>query len=304
MINPRYRSKYNELKDAGVYNPVAYLQKQFGNDILVDIPCGKCEACLVRRANEWTFRLREELKVSSNCFFITLTYDEENLPKTDIKVRSKNAFENYLNGGKFYDVYLKDVPTFNKKHCQLFIKKLRNHYGNGLRYFLASEYGTKNERPHYHMLLFNVPERAKNDVLTLLKLESIVKRSWNMGRIEVTPVINERVVYCSKYSLSNLDNPYYYPKPFILASRRPMIGYNFLKKNLVEDYRYTLKNYGVAVDGTKYPLSRVYKYKIFDADMRAEIYEKQLEDCKEITEDQRKAYKLRIRKQFKKSRVL
>lgn len=303
MVNPRYKVLYRDLKENGVSDPCSVLFSKY-NDVMVKIPCGRCEACLVRRANEWTFRIKQEAKVSKNVFFITLTYDEVNVPRRTIAIKGKDAWKRYLNGGDYYLFYRKDVPVPMKRDAQLFIKKLRKRFGTGLRYFLCSEYGEENSRPHYHMLLFNVPEK-KYEWQTLQYLEDIIKECWNKGIIELSRATPERLVYSAKYCVSVLDLPKWYPKPFILASKRPMLGANFLNNpQVVEFYRNTLTSYGCDENGIRYPLSRVYKYKLFDADMRAKIYEQQLENAKDITQAERDGYKTKIRKKFKKSRVL
>ena len=61
--------------------------------------------------------------------FITLTYDDDNLP---------------------WD------GSLNKKHLQDFMKRLRWHFRHKtIRFFACGEYGEQLNRPHYHALLFN-----------------------------------------------------------------------------------------------------------------------------------------------------
>ena len=68
------------------------------------VPCGKCVACLARRRNEWTYRLTAEQACSDYTFFITLTYDDSNVP---IRVHE---------GRPFF--------VFNKEHVQKYIKRV------------------------------------------------------------------------------------------------------------------------------------------------------------------------------------
>ena len=69
-------------------------------NLMVNVPCGKCLACKKRRASHWSFRLNEEAKTSSSACFITLTYEKAPI--------SENGFQ-----------------TLVKKDYQLFLKRLR-----------------------------------------------------------------------------------------------------------------------------------------------------------------------------------
>ena len=91
------------------------------------VPCGKCEGCLASRRWDWCLRLQIEHKFSRSATFITLTYNNQNLP-SDNKPR--------------------------KDHIQNFLKRLRNvsrdfgvEFDSPLRYFIASEHGDRTGRP-------------------------------------------------------------------------------------------------------------------------------------------------------------
>ena len=95
----------------------------------VKVPCGKCIPCLINRKRKWIIRCCHEMEVSSNTWFVTLTYDEENLP-SDRKLRPD--------------------------HFTNFVKSLRYYLGSNrrCRYFGCGEYGSETHRPHYHLILF------------------------------------------------------------------------------------------------------------------------------------------------------
>ena len=46
-----------------------------------DIPCGKCKDCLLKKAREWSVRCMHENEFHNEACFITLTYNNEHLPK-------------------------------------------------------------------------------------------------------------------------------------------------------------------------------------------------------------------------------
>ena len=96
------------------------------------LPCGQCIGCRLERSRQWATRLMKELRLHNHASFITLTYDDNNLPKT-----------------------ADGVPTLCLRDMQLFLKSLRKHFQPvQLRYFQCGEYGEKTQRPHYHMILF------------------------------------------------------------------------------------------------------------------------------------------------------
>ena len=210
------------------------------------VPCGKCEACLVNRRSQWTFRLKQELRDAISAYFITLTYDDINLPV-------KNG-----------------LPFVNKRDVQLFLKRLRFLIRPfKIRYFCVSEYGPKNFRPHYHMILFDFPNELKN------KLNEYLEDSWNLGFIRVDPVNSARIHYVSGYCLDFTQIPKNLKKPFMLCSRRPGIGYRFLDVNGVLDYcaANTTDLWTVADNDSafKVKIPRYYKDKLFGDDLKLQI---------------------------------
>lgn len=125
------------------------------------VPCGKCAFCLKKRIDGWVFRLREEMHVSSSAFFLTLTYEDKNLPS---------------------DGHL------CKRDLQLFLKRLRK-VNPGIRYYGIGEYGSEFGRPHYHVLLFN-----------LIALQ-LVTDNWKLGFIQGSRLTVGRIRYTVSYCL-------------------------------------------------------------------------------------------------------
>lgn len=96
-------------------------------DSFIDVPCCKCYECRNKYANNWAFRLNEEWKHSSNAYFITLTYTEEN-------------YKNY----------------FEYKDVQDFFKRLRKKNKGKIKYFVVGERGDLFNRVHYHAIIYNL----------------------------------------------------------------------------------------------------------------------------------------------------
>lgn len=167
------------------------------------VPCGKCGACKYNRRQDWTFRLKEEHKSSSNAFFTTLTYKNDELP---------------LSKSRIY-------PSLRKSDWQKFIKRLRKrNKKNGcenLRYYGVGEYGTKTGRPHYHALLFNVSRTC------IENLENI----WIAGHCMVDQVTAGRIGYITKYHVNANEDEIDREEEFSTMSKNPGIGYQYIEDN-------------------------------------------------------------------------
>lgn len=61
------------------FNPIHVIDKDLDKDIIV--PCGKCDGCLLHKANEWSMRCGMEIEDTPATIFCTLTYDNKYLPK-------------------------------------------------------------------------------------------------------------------------------------------------------------------------------------------------------------------------------
>jgi len=94
------------------------------------VPCGKCMHCRVAKRREWSLRMLHELDEHEDSIFITLTYDEDNVPEN---------------------------MSLRKADLQKFFKRLRKALGDRtIKYFACGEYGDKTERLHYHSIIFGL----------------------------------------------------------------------------------------------------------------------------------------------------
>ena len=160
----------------------------------------------------------ESTKHKETCF-LTLTYDEDHLPH----------------------VYHKEtdqwIPTLVKSHVQKWIRSVRRsetYRTSHLRYFAAGEYGSKKQRPHYHLILFGIGPLWTD----------LFDATWKQGfwsAYEATPASMAYVAkYCLKggvdpeLDLETLQQPgtklgedRVTIPPFRLMSRKPAIGATF-----------------------------------------------------------------------------
>lgn len=222
----------------------------------LSVPCGKCEACLSSRRQQWAFRLEKEKLWSDSALFITLTYDEVNAP--------------IARDGSLH---------VSKRDCQLFMKKLRKKadfiYAQNsvppearkpLRYYLTSEYGPETFRPHYHLLLFNLPFESYDHAY------KIILETWNKGVVQVGPLEDGGGSYAAKYILHPFEDlPKHLTKPFSLMSRRPGIGIEYLTPAMIGYFQRNKTYLTVQPGGYKVPLPRYYRKKIFDDETLKEI---------------------------------
>ena len=213
----------------------------------ITIPCGKCVECLSTKRQVWLFRLLQELKVSSTCYFVTLTYDDEHI------------------------TWEYDRQQLNKRDVQLFLKRLRKKYGKGIRYFLCGEYGTNTFRPHYHMLLFNLPEQ--DNTPSKIKLSKKIESIWQNGHVDIGDTVGANAInYCAKYIMYAHQVEDRLVKPFILTSRRPGLGANYANNDDVRNYYHNNPDAYALQDGCKLALPRFYSTKIFTPEELEERY--------------------------------
>lgn len=112
---------------------IAELERKYGKDHVIKLPCGRCDQCKENKRIDWSIRCDMEGKMQPNSCFITLTYRDEVCPK-----------------------------WLSKGHIKRFLKKIRRNGFKYDKYFCCGEYGEKTNRPHYHLILFGIfPDDAQ-----------------------------------------------------------------------------------------------------------------------------------------------
>lgn len=185
---------------------------------VLELPCGQCIGCRLERSRQWAIRCVHEAQLHEKNCFITLTYNSDHLPS----------------GG-----------TLVLKHFQDFMKRLRFHHGNGIRFFHCGEYGERGGRPHYHACLFNFDFDDK----VLWKVErgvklyvsETLKSLWGLDGVSfgfstIGEVTFESAAYVARYVTkkitgSSSDEHYAGRKPeYVTMSRRPGIAAGWFAK--------------------------------------------------------------------------
>lgn len=192
------------------------------SDLPVEVPCGRCHLCLIKKTSDWATRCEKEAKLHEHNAFITLTYDDAHLPM----------------GGAARS-------TLCKRDWQLFMKRLRFNYGKPIRNFTCGEYGDLSERAHMHAILFGFWDADSKLVDTRRNLYTspLVSQAWqNQGFITVGHVTWKSAAYVAGYVLKKLSGPMAVEAygdrepPFSLQSRRPGIGSGWYDKFKGEVY--------------------------------------------------------------------
>ena len=183
------------------------------SDMPVEVSCGQCIGCRLERSRQWAVRCMHEASLHPKNCFITLTYDEEQIPS---------------------DFSLKVV------HFQKFMKRLRFKYGKGIRFFHCGEYGELYGRPHYHAVLFN--HDFEDKVLFSLKrgvslyTSEELAKLWPYGFSTVGDVTFESAAYVARYVTKKITGAaaaehYGDRKPeYVTMSRRPGIAKDWFDK--------------------------------------------------------------------------
>ena len=203
------------------------------------VPCGKCEACLRRKQNEWFSRMKVESRHWDFSLFVTLTYDEEKCPL-----------------------------SVKKDDVQKFFKRLRADLpGRSFKYFLCSEYGPENGRPHYHAIIFGLGYRDA----------SVIEKAWNNGFIKVDLVNDNRIRYVTGYIIEKNFVPRGKDSLFTLISKG--IGAHYLED--CKDFHTHIDRMYIPDYSSRLKMPRYLKEKLYSKGQRKAFAEKCQNDANE-----------------------
>ncbi len=191
-----------------------------------------------------------------NCF-LTLTYNDENLPEDN---------------GLHHD------------HFQKFMKRLRKHFkGVQISYYMCGEYGTDGGRPHFHALIFGVSFDHDKKIFSKGPSghhnynSATLEKLWPYGFSTIGPVTYDTCNYTARYIMEKhigkgQEHHYDWFNPktgktysriaeYNKMSTRPAIGMRFLDKFLGD------VAYGdfTIIQGKKKPIPKAYIRKLKDS---------------------------------------
>lgn len=198
-----------------------------GVDLLIPIPCGHCFACRRDKIRMWQDRLCFEA-VGKPSTFLTLTYDDNHMPKDkSVHLEDWQRFHDRLR-------HVKGVPKY--------------------KYFVTSEYGSVNYRPHMHVCLINFDWQR-------FELYSAIDHAWEQkGFFSCSSLSPGRIRYTLKYMSKELSGDY--KNDYELLGLKPLfhtmskgIGRDWFFRN-IESIR---EHKGYFLDGKLRPLPRYWK---------------------------------------------
>lgn len=187
---------------------------------------------------------------SDNCF-VTLTYRTENLRNSAGQLVSNSPM---ISNSKENDLFL---PSLQPTELRNFLKRLRKRIEpHRIRFYGVGEYGDENERPHYHLALFNFPTCLRGRTLKDNKNRPLwskccdqcrlIGETWALGDIDLGMVEEESAQYLSGYVVKKLDDTHIdlrgRYKEFSRKSNRPGIGHDFMFEVASQLLNFDLEN--------------------------------------------------------------
>jgi hypothetical protein len=185
------------------------------------------------------------MKRSTSAKMVTFTYNEQKQPLS-----------------------FNQNPTLEKKDFQDFIKRYRKNLPKNinLKYYACGEYGDQTQRPHYHAIIFNLPQSHCLDATR-------IEKHWQNGGVHVAPANMATINYTLKYLMKGkfqptgeLDdrNP-----TFALMSKK--MGFNYLTPQMMTFLRNQKTNFVTLPAGIKAVMPRYFKNYIFTQSERAQM---------------------------------
>jgi hypothetical protein len=296
-----------------------FVPNKGGGPSMIQVDCGRCYPCLVNKRSDWTFRMFQETKYSESSLFLTLTYDETykkyafNHLNGPTETYTLKELSNLKGNKAWYAAKYCNTPTLNKRDLILFNKRLRRSLSNDLsihndflkvneetgvmspkyRFWGIGEYGSKSERPHFHIIAWNIPDtwfgwNPINEEYYSPNLENI----WDKGYIQIGTVTQQSIHYCAKYTFKGIhQGPHdttMAEEPFALMSRNPGIGQSYINGNIKNYYSNTLNPYATIENDIKFRIPRYYRPQIWTEEEREKVTEKSRLYCEEKEERTRK----------------
>lgn len=251
--------------------------------------CGHCIACKKLNNIKHAVQLYCEMHTTDTpCYFVTLTYDDKNLPA------------NY---------------SVNMKHLQAFIRAVRDNQRNEtgkatLRYQGQGENGGETSRPHYHLATFGLT-LTDLEVYAVRNLDQAtsyniyeseyLQKFWEYGSLKINELTMPNCIYIASHHLDekilkrstermrSLIHPvtqkilFSLADEFTIRSTCPGLGFDYY-----QTYKDEIFVHGsVIINGRKMPVPAYFSklYKAEYPDLYEQYVQRQLLKIKDVTSD-------------------
>lgn len=234
----------------------------------LSLPCGKCIGCRLEYSKNWADRCMLEALYHNKASFITLTYNDENLPPVNPLVDENGVVTGYS-----------PIHSLVKSDFQKFMKRLRFHFGDErIRFFACGEYGSINMRPHYHAIIFGEDFKEdrslfrRNFQSDSIYISDTLSSLWPFGFSTVCELSWNAAAYVARYCVkkqfgfgADVYKKYNYTPEFTLMSRKPGIARQYYDENKDKIYKNEEIFLALPDRSMKLKPSRYYD-KLFDID--------------------------------------
>lgn len=176
------------------------------------------------RAGTWALRCYHESMMHTNNSFLTLTYDDNNLPE-----------------------------GLNRDHLSDFIREVRRDYSPWkIKFYGCGEYGSQTKRPHYHALIFGADFRDGKEFQYSENsyINPYINETWGKGFVTISDFTMATACYTAGYVAKKINKPF--KDEFQSMSRG--LGFDWLKKY----WKDIVNTNQVIIDGQKYPVPPAY----------------------------------------------
>lgn len=218
---------------------------------LITVPCRWCMGCRVQRRLYLSTLTRLEVfeyyKKGRGSSFVTLTFSDDYIGNNSLSVKESQDFI------KKFREHLSRNEHFPKKKVDNVFNKIVEV--PDFKFISVGEYGSEEQRKHYHMIFLGVP---------LNVCEPLIHKLWRKGIYEVSSVTNGRIRYILKYLDKQVHGEYSkmlyedngLEPPFINMSKG--IGYEYINSHLDSIY----DNNGISLGGKIFPLNSYLIHKL------------------------------------------
>lgn len=193
-------------------NPLSFKVKdKFGRSKIIDVPCGHCLNCMIKKQSQIEFLAKKELidnyQAGQSASFVTLTYDDNHVPLNEegFLTLRRSDMQKFLKRMRRNMEYHNRKRDFKVLYC--------GEYGDGSH--SSSKTGVSTCRPHFHIVFIGLsPEEVR----------FYTRKLWNYGLCDIGPLGAGGIRYLCKYmtksipdkdvkqlrEVAKVENPFFY----------------------------------------------------------------------------------------------